>query len=185
MELFAEIGDVDGGGSGHSNFVQNNPPLAPPPSHCASLVDHIEVDSKNLDEEYVANSNESDSSGDDEVDGGTVQYLLLASKPVPKLSVVASHYHTLNLNVMHEDTPFFNMGGDDYNTDDSMEFRIGHKFKSREAVMLSVNNYNIRMSAEYNIVESDRAKYHMHCRQATAECHWNLHVTLKQNLGYW
>ncbi|XP_016202767.2 CSC1-like protein At1g69450 [Arachis ipaensis] len=36
MELFAKVGDVGGDSSRHSNFVQDDPPLAPPPLHCAN-----------------------------------------------------------------------------------------------------------------------------------------------------
>ncbi|RYR68732.1 hypothetical protein Ahy_A03g015213 isoform A [Arachis hypogaea] len=58
MEFSVEVGDVGGGGSGHSNFVQDDPPLAPPLLQCASPV----VDMEEFDEEYVANSNNSASS---------------------------------------------------------------------------------------------------------------------------
>ncbi|RYR25010.1 hypothetical protein Ahy_B02g058652 [Arachis hypogaea] len=59
IELSAEVGDIDGGGSGSSDFVQNDPPLAPPPIHVASPVEDMEVDSEDYDEEYVADSNKS------------------------------------------------------------------------------------------------------------------------------
>ncbi|XP_072076601.1 uncharacterized protein [Arachis hypogaea] len=52
------------------------------------------------------------------------------------------------------------MGADDYNTDSGVEFRIGHKFRSREGVLQGVKNYSIQKSAEYRVVESDRLKYH-------------------------
>ncbi|RYR09120.1 hypothetical protein Ahy_B05g077226 [Arachis hypogaea] len=41
MELFAKVGDVGGDSSRHSNFVQDDPPLAPPPLHCANPVRHM------------------------------------------------------------------------------------------------------------------------------------------------
>ncbi|QHO33934.1 uncharacterized protein DS421_9g262620 [Arachis hypogaea] len=41
MELSSEVGDVSGDGSVHSIFVQDDPPLAPPPIHVASPVDDI------------------------------------------------------------------------------------------------------------------------------------------------
>ncbi|XP_015947428.1 uncharacterized protein LOC107472490 [Arachis duranensis] len=42
MELSAEVGDVGGGGFVHSTFVQDYPPLAPPPIHVSSSVKDME-----------------------------------------------------------------------------------------------------------------------------------------------
>ncbi|KAL4321893.1 hypothetical protein AHAS_Ahas14G0156000 [Arachis hypogaea] len=59
MEISADFGDAGSGGSSrHSNFVQDDPPLAPPPLHYASPVVHIDVDSEESNEEYVADINE-------------------------------------------------------------------------------------------------------------------------------
>ncbi|KAL4299796.1 hypothetical protein AHAS_Ahas17G0136700 [Arachis hypogaea] len=108
----------------------------------------MNVNSEESDEKYVANSNYSSSSKDKEEFvpktpvNKTVQYLF-APKQVPELSAVASHYHTLNLDAMHEKTQFSNIGGYDYNIDGGVEFRIGHRFKSREAIILGVKNYSI------------------------------------------
>ncbi|XP_015963421.1 uncharacterized protein LOC107487317 [Arachis duranensis] len=49
---------------------------------------------------------------------------------------------------MHERTPVLDTGEEDYNLDGSGEFRVGHKFKSREAVLQGVKNYSIRKSAD-------------------------------------
>ncbi|RYQ98483.1 hypothetical protein Ahy_B07g086199 [Arachis hypogaea] len=70
------------------------------------------------------------------------------------------------------------------NTDDGVEFRIGHRFKSKEVVMLGVKNYNIRRSDEYRVVESDREKYQVHYKQSVVGCPWSLRVALRQNVGY-
>ncbi|RYR74565.1 hypothetical protein Ahy_A02g009286 isoform B [Arachis hypogaea] len=43
IELSAEVGDVCGSGSVHSTFVQDDPPLAPPPIHVASPVEDMNV----------------------------------------------------------------------------------------------------------------------------------------------
>ncbi|RYR39131.1 hypothetical protein Ahy_A09g044580 [Arachis hypogaea] len=59
-----------------------------------------------------------------------------------------------------------------YNLDDGVEFRVGHRFKCRDAVMQGVKNYSIRRSAEYRVVESDQLEYHVHCRQAANGCPW-------------
>ncbi|RYQ97462.1 hypothetical protein Ahy_B08g093504 [Arachis hypogaea] len=92
MELLTEVGDVSDGGSGKLDFMQDDPPLAPPLLHVVSPVEDMDVD------------------------------------------------------------------------DDDVKFRVGHRFKSRDAVMQGVKNYSIRRSVEYRIVESDRLKYHVHCR---------------------
>ncbi|RYR15702.1 hypothetical protein Ahy_B04g072610 [Arachis hypogaea] len=49
-----------------SDFVQDDPPLAPPPLHVARSIEDMDVDNKDLDEVYVADSNDSDSSKDDD-----------------------------------------------------------------------------------------------------------------------
>ncbi|XP_015970788.1 uncharacterized protein LOC107494245 [Arachis duranensis] len=48
-----------------------------------------------------------------------------------------------------------------------------------------MKNYSIRRSAEYLVIESDRLKYHVQCRQFDSGCQWSLCVALLQNLGYW
>ena len=68
---------------------------------------------------------------------------------------MSNYYHILDLDVMHEETLYSNMGADDYNTDGGVEFQVGHRFRSKEAVLQGVMNYSIRRSAEYRIVESD------------------------------
>ncbi|RYR46593.1 hypothetical protein Ahy_A07g032337 [Arachis hypogaea] len=60
-----------------------------------------------------------------------------------------------------------------------VEFQIGHRFKCRDAVIQGVKNYSIRRSAEYRVVESDRLKYHMYCRQAATGYPWSLRVALR------
>ncbi|RYR04182.1 hypothetical protein Ahy_B06g083783 [Arachis hypogaea] len=95
MELFAEVGDVS------SNFVQDDPPLAPKPLHVASPVKDIDVDDKDSNEEYVVDSNESGFSEDDEEEEfiletveASCRYLLPALDPIQVLSSVPSHYAT-------------------------------------------------------------------------------------------
>ncbi|RYR43362.1 hypothetical protein Ahy_A08g039786 [Arachis hypogaea] len=117
--------------------------------------------------EYVVDSNDSDSE-DDENEEFVLEtsvepsrwYLLSVPYSMSTLSSVPSHYHTLDLDAMQEKNLFFNTGEDDYNLDDDMEFRVGHRFKSRDAVMHGVKNYSIRRSVEYRVVESDRLNYH-------------------------
>ncbi|RYQ92740.1 hypothetical protein Ahy_B09g098955 [Arachis hypogaea] len=55
MELSAKVGDVGGGGSIHSTYVQEDRPLAPP-IHVGILVEDMEVGEEDSDEEYVVDS---------------------------------------------------------------------------------------------------------------------------------
>ncbi|RYQ88577.1 hypothetical protein Ahy_B09g095685 isoform A [Arachis hypogaea] len=139
MELSAEVRDIGGGGSGTSDFVSDDPPLAPRPLHCASPVQDMEVE------------------GED--------------RTMTTLPIVTEVVHL--------------RGAEDYNMDGSVEFRVGHRFRSREVVVQSVKNYSIRRSTKYRVVESDRMKYHVRCRHFTYGCPWTLQIALRQNLGYW
>ncbi|RYR14414.1 hypothetical protein Ahy_B04g070971 isoform A [Arachis hypogaea] len=123
MELFAEVGHSGGGSSVHSTYVQDNRPLAPPPIHVAMLVDEVEEDEEESDEDYVADSSLSDSGDEDKC---------VSDTPV---QTVPFHYHSLDLDAMHESTPFLATGEEDYNLDGDVEFQVGCKFRSREAVL--------------------------------------------------
>ncbi|RYR46937.1 hypothetical protein Ahy_A07g032807 [Arachis hypogaea] len=147
IKLSAEVGDVGGGGSVHSTFMQDDPLLALPPIHVASPMGNIDVGDKDSDEEYIADSNDSDSSyyDDDEefvpeTPAETTTHYVLPPPPPP----------------------------------DYCAIRLMH----------GVKNYSIRRSAEYQMVRSDRLKYHVQCRQATTGCPWSFRVVLQQNLGY-
>ncbi|RYR09631.1 hypothetical protein Ahy_B05g078009 [Arachis hypogaea] len=98
---------------------------------------------------------------------------------VPVDEAEVGEYHSLDLDAMHERTPFLDTGEEDYNLDGSVEFQVGHKFRSREAVLQGVKNYSIWRSAEYRVIESDRLKYHVQCRQADNGCKWSLRVVLR------
>ncbi|RYR65194.1 hypothetical protein Ahy_A03g011162 [Arachis hypogaea] len=138
------------------------------------------------DEDYVADSGESGSfdSGDENVRvpetpvSTAARHVLPPPLPIPALSAVPSHYHSLDLDTMHEKTPFLDTGKEDYNLDSSVVFRVGHKFRSREAMLQSVKNYSIRRSTEYRVIESDWLKYHVQCHQADNGCQLSLRVAL-------
>ncbi|MED6199086.1 hypothetical protein PIB30_072618 [Stylosanthes scabra] len=71
-------------------------------------------------------------SGDDEFVSATpvgTRFLLLTPLPVPDLSSMDSHFHTLDLDAMEEDQ-MTDIGGsgDDYNLDSGVELRVGHRF---------------------------------------------------------
>ncbi|XP_057759309.1 uncharacterized protein LOC130979782 [Arachis stenosperma] len=170
MELFAEVGHSGSGPSVHSTYVQDDRPLAPPPIHVAVPVDEAEEGEENSDEDYVADS---------------ARHVLPPPLPIPALSAVSSHYHILDLDAMHERTPFLDTGEEDHDLDGGVEFRVGHKFRNREAVLQGVKNYSIMRNAEYQVIKSDRIKYHMQYRQADHWCQWSLRVALRQNLRYW
>ncbi|RYQ85645.1 hypothetical protein Ahy_B10g105220 [Arachis hypogaea] len=125
IELSAEVGDIGHGGSVRSTYVQDDRPLAPPPIHIAIPVDEAEECDEESDEAYVADSSDSDSSegGDDEefvpeMPTQTVaRHVLPPPHPIPALSAVLSHYHSLDMDAMHERTPFSDTGEEDYNLD--------------------------------------------------------------------
>ncbi|MED6124329.1 hypothetical protein PIB30_057968 [Stylosanthes scabra] len=113
-------------------------------------------------------------------------FLLPAPSPIPDLSSVGSHFHTLNLDEMTEvQREGFGGGGEDYDLDGGSEFQIGHRFSTREAVHMAVKNYNIRRASEYRVVESGPDKYVCRCKRYDAGCPWSLRVALRTNLGYW
>ncbi|RYR19718.1 hypothetical protein Ahy_B03g064590 [Arachis hypogaea] len=173
--------------------AEDERPLAPPPIHIAIPVDEAEEDDEESDEEYVADSADNDSSeGFDEEEfvpemlAPTVaRHVLPPLHSIPTLSAVPSHYQNLDLDAMHERTPFSDTGEEEYNLDGGIKFQVGHMFKCRDAVLQGVKNYIIHRSAEYRVIKSDRLKYHVQCRQAATGCLWSLRVALRQNLGYW
>ncbi|RYQ90349.1 hypothetical protein Ahy_B09g096476 isoform G [Arachis hypogaea] len=143
MELSAEVGHSGGGSSAHSTYVQDDRPLAPPPIHVAIPVDEAEESKEESDEDYMADSADSDSSDSGDEDEfvpetlvqTVVRHVLPPPHPIPPLSTMPAHYHSLDLDAMHERTPFPDTGEEDYNLDGGVEFQVGHKFRSREAVL--------------------------------------------------
>ncbi|MED6171645.1 hypothetical protein PIB30_042600, partial [Stylosanthes scabra] len=131
------------------------------------------------DEEYVGDTEESSESSD-----GTEfvpesqcrrDFLLPAPAPIPDLSSVSSHFQTLYLDDMAEQPrEGYGGGGEDYDVDGGQEFRVGHRFCTREAVQMAVKNYNIRRAFEYKVVESDPYKYVCRCKQYAAGCPWSI-----------
>ncbi|XP_057740473.1 uncharacterized protein LOC130957639 [Arachis stenosperma] len=174
MELSAEVGHSGSGPSIHSTYVQDDRPLAPLPIHAAVPVDEAEEGEEESDEDYVADSGDSESSdGEDENEcvpetpvSTAPRHVLPPPLPISALLAVPSHYHSLDLDAMHERTPFLDTGEEDYNLNGSVEFRVRHKFRTQEAVLQGVKSYSIRRSVEYRVIESDRLKYHVQCCQA-------------------
>ncbi|MED6191041.1 hypothetical protein PIB30_112124, partial [Stylosanthes scabra] len=115
-------------------------------------------------EDFVGNTDESSESSDGSEFVPESQarqgFLLPAPSPIPDLSSVGSHFHTLNLDEMTEvQREGFGGGGEDYDLDGGSEFQIGHRFSTREAVHMAVKNYNLRRASEYRVVESSPDKY--------------------------
>ncbi|XP_057734864.1 uncharacterized protein LOC130950383 [Arachis stenosperma] len=177
-------------------------------------MDEADEGEEESDEDYVADSADSDSSdggNEDECipktcpEDDVARHVLPPPHPIPALSAVPSHYHSLHLDAMYEKTPFSDTGEEDYNQDSSVEFRLSgtqlpesnqsvlnlwfgsdtctkkHKSEPNRPVL----TLSIRRSAEYLVIESDRIKYHVQCHQAENGCQWSLRVALRQNLGYW
>ncbi|RYQ90351.1 hypothetical protein Ahy_B09g096476 isoform C [Arachis hypogaea] len=105
--------------------------------------DEAEESKEESDEDYMADSADSDSSDSGDEDEfvpetlvqTVVRHVLPPPHPIPPLSTMPAHYHSLDLDAMHERTPFPDTGEEDYNLDGGVEFQVGHKFRSREAVL--------------------------------------------------
>ncbi|QHO03208.1 uncharacterized protein DS421_13g430360 [Arachis hypogaea] len=69
MELSAEVGHGGNGGSVHDTYVQDDRPLGPPPIHVAIPDHEAEEGEEESDEDYVANSADSESSDGGDKDG--------------------------------------------------------------------------------------------------------------------
>ncbi|RYR53252.1 hypothetical protein Ahy_A06g028268 isoform F [Arachis hypogaea] len=90
------------------------------------------------DEDYVANSADSDLSDSGDEDECVLEtpvqivarHVLPPPLPIPTLSAISFHYHSLDLDAMYERTPFLDTGEEDYNLDGGVEFRVGQKFRS-------------------------------------------------------
>ncbi|MED6209290.1 hypothetical protein PIB30_053249 [Stylosanthes scabra] len=99
------------------------------------------------------------------------QFLLPAPFPVPDISNLDSHFHTLDLDAINEEklTDIWDEGYD-YDLDGGVEFRVRHRFCSREAVHIGVKNYSIKGAAKYKVLEFDSMKYHCVCKQSANGC---------------
>ncbi|RYR53258.1 hypothetical protein Ahy_A06g028268 isoform D [Arachis hypogaea] len=118
--------------------AEDDRPLAPPPIHVVILVNEAEEGEEVLDEDYVANSADSDLSDSGDEDECVLEtpvqivarHVLPPPLPIPTLSAISFHYHSLDLDAMYERTPFLDTGEEDYNLDGGVEFRVGQKFRS-------------------------------------------------------
>ncbi|MED6161022.1 hypothetical protein PIB30_056868 [Stylosanthes scabra] len=77
------------------------------------------------------------------------------ASPLNRVPALAGHYSAINPDGTHSE--FAEDGPSNYPVSGELELEIELKFGDRETAMLAVKNYNIRRSAEFNVVESDRA----------------------------
>ncbi|RYR41974.1 hypothetical protein Ahy_A08g038425 [Arachis hypogaea] len=127
----------------------------------------MDVDSEESDEEYVADSNDSSSEEDEKEEfvpetsvDASVRYLLPAPQLILTLSVVPSHYHILDLDAMHEDTTFFNMGTCDCDLFQSFHFPCHHVLATCAAASVEWGTYVhmvYRQEVVLKVVEPEEA----------------------------
>ncbi|MED6213552.1 hypothetical protein PIB30_094481, partial [Stylosanthes scabra] len=139
MELLTEMetANVDAAGPSSSSGAGPGAMIAAPIRTATS-----ERSDDGSDEDYVGNTDESSESSDGSEFVPESQarqgFLLPAPSPIPDLSSVGSHFHTLNLDEMTEvQREGFGGGGKDYDLDGGSEFQIGHRFSTREAVHMA------------------------------------------------
>ncbi|RYQ94466.1 hypothetical protein Ahy_B08g089380 [Arachis hypogaea] len=110
MEQSAKVGHGGSGSSAQDTYVQDDRPLAPPPIHVAIPEHEAKEGEEESDENYMADSGDSESSdGGDEDEfvlethaGAVPRHVLPPPHPIPALSAVPIHYHSLDLDAMHE-----------------------------------------------------------------------------------
>ncbi|MED6211069.1 hypothetical protein PIB30_070029 [Stylosanthes scabra] len=123
-------GNVDAGGSTSSSRAGLGAIIAAPIQFA-----NPEVGDDDSDEDFVANTDESNESSDGSEfvpESQAMQgFLLPAPNPIPELSSVGIHFQTLNLDDMAEEQrEGFGRGGEDYDLDGGLEFRVGHRFST-------------------------------------------------------
>ncbi|XP_052114359.1 ornithine aminotransferase, mitochondrial-like [Arachis duranensis] len=153
MELSSEVAHSGGGSSVHSTYVQDDRPLAPPPIHVTLPVDEEEDEEEESDEDYVADSDLSDNGDEDEsvpeIPVQTVaRHVLPPPHPILALSAMPSHYHSLDLDAMHERTPFSDTGEEDYNLEDGVGFRKpSHHREETHSSPLTTDRHSCSLSS--------------------------------------
>ncbi|MED6197184.1 hypothetical protein PIB30_054290 [Stylosanthes scabra] len=150
MELLTEMQTINADVGGPSSSAGGPADVIPcSPIHFAApgaaMQSELNSD-KDSDEDFFDDTDDSSESSD-----GTEfvlesqcrrDFLLTAPAPIPDLSSVSSHFHTLHLHDMGEEPmEGFGGGGDDYDVAGGEEFRVGHRFSTREAVQMAVKNY--------------------------------------------
>ncbi|MED6133252.1 hypothetical protein PIB30_026711 [Stylosanthes scabra] len=180
MEFFAEVRHVDGSSGFRLYHLQADPApinIDPP--------DYNSNEDSDYDDESSGHSTDEDELVPNTPAAGGPQLELPAPKPIPALTDVPSFFQQLDNDVRHVEDPTVESVVVEYNTNRCVEFIVGHRMPNRKAVLMAMKNYSIRRNAEYKVIESDRLKYHCHCKHYTAGCPWMIWVSLRQNLGFW
>ncbi|MED6214968.1 hypothetical protein PIB30_108573 [Stylosanthes scabra] len=194
MELLAETQTVSSEAGGSSSSAVGGTDVIPcSPIHVAAPEAAMQLDGnceEDSDEDFVGDDGDTSESSDGSEFVPESQcrrdFILPAPAPIPDLSSVSSHFHTLYLDDMAEvPREGIGGGGDDYDVQGGLEFRVGHRFSTRKTVQMAVKNYSIRRAAEYRVVESDPHKYVCRCKLSALRCPWSIRVALRTNLGYW
>ncbi|MED6124180.1 hypothetical protein PIB30_056642 [Stylosanthes scabra] len=94
--------------------------------------------------------------------------------PLRHVREEAAHYSTINPEGMQSGS--MEDGPSSYPVSGKLELKIGLKINNRDIAMLAVKNYNIRRSAEFKVVESDKSRYVCKCKQFGAQCQWSIRV---------
>ncbi|KAL4293216.1 hypothetical protein AHAS_Ahas18G0105900 [Arachis hypogaea] len=110
MELSTEVGHGGSRSSAQDMYVQDDRPLAPLRIHVAIPENEAEEAEEESDEDYVADSGDSESSDGGKNDefvpetpaGAVLHHVLPPPHPIPVLSAVPSHYHSLDQEAMLE-----------------------------------------------------------------------------------
>ncbi|XP_057734557.1 uncharacterized protein LOC130949999 [Arachis stenosperma] len=92
------------------------------------------------------------------------------------------HLSSLNLEAIGQhrnvEATFVGQGMHDGNP--LTEFQIGQWFQSKEKVVLSVKDYNIRRGVEYRVMESDNLKYQGRCKEFGNRCTWLIRIVMRK-----
>ncbi|MED6208579.1 hypothetical protein PIB30_046583 [Stylosanthes scabra] len=124
--------------------------------------DYNSREDSNYEAESPCDSTEEDEEVPNTPTIGGPRLVLLAPIPIHDIAELPSFFQQLDLDTRHVEDPMMEHVVVEYNTDDGVEFMLGHRMRNREAVFMAVKNYSIRRNFEYRVVESDRLMYH--CR---------------------
>ncbi|MED6145969.1 hypothetical protein PIB30_030188 [Stylosanthes scabra] len=166
-----------GGSPSFSSYV-NGPAQQPPPEvpHFGDRAGAFTIHSPKPDDAQAGADN-SESGGDEDDEfisktqqpiAGGVLGLLSIARPLRCVAEEAAHYSTIDAEATRSASA--EDGPSSYPISGELELEIGLKFNNREIAMLAVKNYNVRRSAEFKVVESDRARYVCKCKQFGEQC---------------
>ncbi|RYR25934.1 hypothetical protein Ahy_B02g059979 [Arachis hypogaea] len=148
---------------------------------------NIELEDYNSDSEEKFESNyeivdpgeeEDDADGTMNADLAEVANVLANQQPFQELSFMRS----LDLEAMHECKY---MNATELSVVVDGEFTVGMEFRSREAVIKAMEDYNIHRGVDYRVYESEPTTLYAKCTQYGASCDWLVRVTKMQKKYCW